>query len=119
MGKKILVIDDDIAILEVIKIILEEKNYDVITVNNGALISSHIQRELPDLILLDIWMSGYDGRDVAIFLKSQKRTQHIPIIIISANNETELIAKDCRADGFLAKPFDIHDLIQIIENTLK
>ena len=108
--KKVLVADDDPAILEVITLILEDAGYDVKTTVNGQ--TEKLAKEyLPDLILLDIWMSGMDGRIICKDLKAQKITKHIPILMISANKDTEKIAKEAGADGFLAKPFDMKDLL--------
>lgn len=118
MNKKILVVDDDLAILEVIKIILEDKGYNVLTNSNGATVHTSIEEHQPDLILLDIWMSGFDGRDISKKLKSHHKTQHIPVIVISAHNDTEKMAKEAGADDFLAKPFDIEDLLTKVESHL-
>ena len=66
---------------------------------------------LPDLLLLDIWMAGVDGRDICIHLKNQRLTKHIPIIMISANQDTKEIAREAGADDFIAKPFDMNNLL--------
>ncbi len=108
--KKILVADDDPAILEVITMMLEDAGYDVKTTIDGQ--TEKMAREyLPDVILLDIWMSGRDGRKICQRLKVQKSTLHIPIIIVSANKDTENIAKESGADDFLAKPFEMDELL--------
>lgn len=113
MRKKILVVDDDLAILEVIRIILDENNYKVLAISDASQVEESITQLKPDLILLDIWMSGFDGRDIIKALRAKEETSKIPILIISANNDTEKIAKESGADGFLAKPFDINDLLSI------
>lgn len=115
MNKNILVVDDDLAILEVIKIILEDKGYNVITISNGSEVEQAIEKQNPHLILLDIWISGFDGRDIAKKLKARSSTKHIPIIVISAHNETAKIAKEAGADNFLAKPFDIENLVSVVQ----
>jgi DNA-binding response OmpR family regulator len=69
----------------------------------------------PDLLLLDIWMSGWNGRDICIFLKSQEVTQHLPIVLVSANRDTEKIARDAGADDFMTKPFNLDELVEKIE----
>ncbi len=112
--KNILVADDDPAILDAVKMILEDENYKVITTVNGET-ARKVYGDLPDLILLDIWMSGMDGRDVCKHLKGQKKTQHIPIVMISANKDTQKIAMDAGADDFLAKPFEIDELLKKVE----
>src|SRR3954447_1815776 len=96
MGNKkatILVGEDDQAIIEVIKIILQDAGYETIGVTEAYSIISHVHERMPSLILLDIWMSGEDGGEIAKKIKSDKKTSHIPIVMISANNETENIAK--------------------------
>lgn len=70
---------------------------------------------LPSLLLLDIWMSGLDGRDICKELKSDDKTKKIPIIMISANKDTKQIALEAGADGFIAKPFEIDTLIETVE----
>ena len=119
MKQKILIAEDDRAIVEVIKIILQEAEYQTLTLEDGKNVVSTVQSEKPDLILLDIWLSGEDGGEIAKKLKNEAETKDIPIIMISANNETEKIAKDAGADGFLKKPFDINDLLRVVEDNLK
>jgi CheY-like chemotaxis protein len=111
--KKILVADDDPSILEAIQLILEDEGYEVVTTVNGETIYQ-MEKEYPDLLLLDIWMSGQDGRDICKFLKSRESTRDIPIIMISANKDTAVIAKESGADGFLAKPFEMNALLDIV-----
>jgi len=64
------------------------------------------------LLLLDIWMAGVDGRDVCKYLKSQQPTKHIPIIMVSANQDTEKIAREAGADDCITKPFDMYKLLE-------
>jgi DNA-binding response OmpR family regulator len=88
--------------------ILEDAGYDVQTTNNGHT-EKCVLAYLPDVILLDIWMSGIDGRNICRDLKSKKKTADIPIIMISANKDTEKIAREAGADGFINKPFEMDD----------
>lgn len=110
--------EDDHAILEVIKIILQDAGYSPIGVMQASKIIKIIEKELPSLIFLDIWMSGADGREIAKKIKNDKNLSHIPIIMISANNETEKIAKSVGADGFLSKPFEMEDLLAMVKKHL-
>lgn len=116
MSKHILVADDDEAIVEAISMVLEDEGYEVSSECEGGKLKQLLN--MPDLILLDIWMSGTDGKEIAIFFKSQESTCHIPIIMVSANRDGEAIAKEVGAEGFIAKPFDIDDLIGEIERVL-
>lgn len=111
--KKILIADDDPAILEVITIMLEDAGYDSKSTVDGQT-EKIVEEYVPDVILLDIWMSGLDGRLICKNLKKQKSTMNIPIIMISANKDTERIAKESGADDFLAKPFEMDDLLTIV-----
>ena len=115
MNKKILVVDDDLAILEALQIVLENAGYDVTTIADAQKVEREILQRNPDLILLDIWMSGQDGREITKHLKSKDDTKKVPIVLISALSNAEGIAKEAGADDFLAKPFDIDDLLAIVK----
>lgn len=119
MKKKILVAEDDRAILEVVRIILEQEGFETVYADKEDVIYKIIKDQKPDLMLLDIWLGGSDGGKIAKNIKSDKQTKHLPIIMISANNETEKIAKESGADGFLLKPFNIEDLLQIVKEHIK
>ena len=113
-----MIADDDPGILDSVSIMLEFEGYDVRTTLNGRTLFD-MEKELPDLLLLDIWMSGMDGRDICQRLKQDEKTRGIPIVMISASKDIERSAIDAGADDFLAKPFDIDDLLGKIEkNTI-
>lgn len=114
MKKKILVAEDDKAIIEVVKIILENDGYEVLTADQGEIVHKTIKEHKPDVILLDIWLYGEDGGQIARHIKTKSATSHIPIILMSANNETEKITKEVGANDFLLKPFNIDDLLYIV-----
>jgi CheY-like chemotaxis protein len=117
--KKIMIADDDPAILDSVGILLEFEGYDVTTTLSGRTVLN-IVNELPDLLLLDIWMSGMDGRDICKTLKQNEKTKGMPIVMISASKDIERSAIAAGADDFLAKPFDMNDLLEKIEkNTLR
>jgi DNA-binding response OmpR family regulator len=120
MSKKytILVADDDPAIVDSIQYMLEDEGYAVETTVDGETVAVMFEHH-PDLLLLDIWMSGQDGRDICKALKAQESTRHIPIIMISANKDTEKIAREAGADDFIGKPFDIDDLLGKVRKLLR
>jgi DNA-binding response OmpR family regulator len=118
MNNTVLVYDDEESILEVIQIILAEKGYNVIVSNSGESVDSDIETYNPGLILLDIWMKGINGYEIAKQLKSSEKTKHLPIILISALNEAETIAEKAGADGFIKKPFDMDFLTDMVKSKI-
>ncbi len=118
--KQILVIDDDIDILEAVEIILKDAGYEVeATTDASKAICLPGSNKLPDLILLDILIAQDDGRKISTQLKSQPKTRHIPICLISALPHQDSILKESQADYFLAKPFDMQDLLHTVRALLK
>jgi DNA-binding response OmpR family regulator len=115
--KKIMIADDDPAIVDAVEIILDFEGYEVSSTVNGATVLD-MKTEFPDLLLLDIWMSGSDGRDICRELKHRLDTRAIPIIMISASRDIERSAYEAGADDFLAKPFEIDDLLGKIKRLL-
>lgn len=111
--KRILLADDDPGILDAVGLLLEFEGYEVASTPNGASLLT-MDNDLPDLVLLDIWMSGIDGRDICRQLKQQPHTQQIPVVLFSASRDIERSAIAAGADGFLAKPFEISDLLSKI-----
>jgi CheY-like chemotaxis protein len=111
---RILVVDDDLAILDSTKLILEYEGYEVCATSDGDAVRT-IQGKLPDIILLDIWLSGTDGAEIARFLKEQEHTSHIPIILFSANRNIEELAQKTGVEDSLVKPFDITELLQKVK----
>jgi len=110
--KKILVADDNSGIVDVMQIVLENEGFEVITTMNGKNILKLCEQK-PDLIFLDVWMSGVDGNVICKQIKANDAFKHIPVIIFSANRHTKEIAIDCGADGFLSKPFELSDLLSL------
>ncbi len=115
---KILVADDDPAIVDAMEMILEMEGYDVNSTVDGGTIYTIDKAFLPDLVLLDIWMSGHDGRDICRYLKANTSTQHIPVIMISASRDIVQSAKEAGADAFLAKPFEVDNLLETVKKHL-
>lgn len=118
-SQKILVVDDDESILDAISLVLEDEGFQVETVTKGNETYEKVEAFKPDLILLDVLMSGNDGRHICKTLKQSPIYSHIPIIMISAHPSARESISECGADAFLAKPFEAEDLIQYVEKHLK
>lgn len=116
--KKILVVDDEIAILTVVKLILSQYNFQVETVSQWEHLPQAIQSFTPDLIILDVTLPGGDGRDVCHQLKSAHETAHIPVILFSADCNSIKSLQGCKPDAVIAKPFDSSELVTTIQKNL-
>lgn len=112
-----MVADDDAGILEATSMFLELKGYRVSQVARGDVFAACLKAQ-PDFLLLDIWMSGTDGREVCRKLKSDVKTKSIPVVLFSAGNDVETSSLAAGADGFLEKPFDIADLLAVVKEHL-
>jgi DNA-binding response OmpR family regulator len=114
MKKKVVVVEDDESISDIIQIILEREGYSTINCRDGnAIFNGSI--EVPDLYLIDRLLSGIDGLEICDFLKSQPSTNDIPIIIMSATPGIENMVKNAGADGFIEKPFSKKHLVQTVK----
>jgi DNA-binding response OmpR family regulator len=114
MTKKILVIDDDEGILEGFQAVFENEGYTVIISRNGNDLKLLSKKDYPDIILLDVLLSGLDGRDLCLRLKEDQNTKQIPIIMMSAAPKMEKSVKKAKADGYLRKPFEIEQMLSLI-----
>lgn len=110
MAKTILLIDDDAGILDVTKIILQDAGYTMLTASSETAMFEQLKKQQPDVILLDILLSGTDGIDICRKLKADPKTKDIPVVIMSADTSIEEKFKEAGADDYLTKPFDIEDL---------
>ena len=115
--KKILVIDDDEAILEVVAYILKDEGYNV-QVSPGGDIIAHLQSYQPDLIILDVLLGSKNGVQICKEVKNNPLTSYIPIIMFSAHASGSKISQECGADAFIEKPFDIEVLTKAVKKTL-
>lgn len=118
---KILVVDDDEAINELIKINLELSGYKVISAFDGSKGYALAKQEMPDLVVLDVMMPEVDGYTVAKRIRENQETKDIPIIMLTALNMLQNKAQgfDIGVDDYLVKPFEIEELKMRIKALLK
>jgi diguanylate cyclase (GGDEF)-like protein len=118
--RKVLLIDDEIALLEVMRTNLEIEGYEVVTEMSGetGLVSAVVDQ--PDVVILDIMMPDVDGWEICNRLRSDPRTRYIPIIMLTALDEPHHIVKgfESGADDCLSKPFDNAELFARIKSVL-
>jgi CheY-like chemotaxis protein len=109
----ILVIEDNEDILMMIEMMLIHQNYRVSKKADGDNVELFIKETRPDVILMDMLLSGVDGTLVCKKIKEDPSTKHIPVIMISALSQGQEKSEEVGADFFLAKPFEMEDLLTI------
>lgn len=110
--RKILVVDDSTLVAEAVKARLEANNYEVQLAYSGEEALELVAREIPDLMILDVYMPGIDGFEVCKRLREKKETQSLPIVMLSSrgNIKEKLAGFRVGADDYLVKEFDLLDL---------
>lgn len=118
--RKILAVDDDQDILDVLRFVLEDSGYEVETLSDGRYLFDAIKSNEPDLILLDIMLGNLDGRELCKDVKSKVETLEIPVILISAShNIADSVNQKGAPNAFISKPFDIDVLLNTIQTHLR
>ncbi len=112
--KTVMVVDDDPGILEALEIVVSEIGYSVVAVGDAKQVLDQAIKHTPQLILLDLLLSGSDGRDITKNLKANQKTSQIPIILMSADARVQEKSTEAGADGYLKKPFDLDMLETLI-----
>jgi DNA-binding response OmpR family regulator len=114
-GKRVLICDDDPAILRVLEVNLEVEGYEVLLAHHGEEAYEH-----PDLIILDIMMPRLDGYGTCAKLKAEETTKDIPIVFLSAKAQQSDIERGQQygVDDYLTKPFDPSELLDVVERLL-
>lgn len=108
---KILIVDDNADVLHVMQLLLGSRGFKVEVTTKGEETFNLVKTFQPSLIFLDVHLAGMDGREISRLLKTTDETKFIPIILFSANIIKDSTMADSLADEFVAKPFDIHDLL--------
>lgn len=119
MSKKILIVDDDKDILEPLSLLLQDVGFVTDVTSKGQQTFIKVAQFKPDLILLDVLMSGSDGRVICKTLKSDPDTKDITVVLMSAHPGAEKDCRICAADGFIAKPFETDEMIGMVKKLLK
>ena len=115
---KVLVVDDDKDILTVVKILLTMHGFNVEAISRWEEVFDKTENYKPDIILLDVALGGKDGRLLCKQIKTEAKTSHIPVILFSANHGIVETFTDYLADDFIAKPFEIVNLINKLQTYL-
>jgi CheY-like chemotaxis protein len=119
MATKILFVDDEADLLKVLSLRLKKMGYEVFEAMDGYGVLELARQKTPDLIVLDVFLPGMNGDEVAKLLKKDEKLKHIPIILISADVKAlEERARKSGCDGYLPKPFESRELIATMNSIL-
>jgi len=115
---KVLVIDDDVNICELIRLYFEKEGYEVITVHNGIKAIDSFSKFAPNIVILDIMLPGADGWQVC---REIRKISNIPIIMLTAKGETfdKVLGLELGADDYMVKPFDAKELVARVKAVLR
>jgi len=116
---RIHILEDDQEIRNVIEILLKEEGFELQLSSSFSELKKNIQDAMPDLFLLDVMLPDGNGAEICKDLKTDIFTKHIPIIVMSAQNNSEEKAIDAFADDYISKPFDINDVLDRIKKQVK
>lgn len=117
MSKKILIVDENELMIEVMTYILINHGYDVVSSTNGSDVFKNIKASHPDLVILDDLLPGINAAEICQLIKLNKTTQNLPVIMCSGDEDSieQSLKQSGAPDDVLIKPFDIHNLIEKIE----
>lgn len=118
MPGRVLVVDDDTALAEMIGIVLDSEGYDPTFCSDGALAVAKFRDEEPDLVLLDVMLPGMDGIEICEAIRSESG---VPIIMLTAKSDTTDVVRglEAGADDYIVKPFDPKELVARIKTRLR
>ena len=120
LAKRILVVEDDLAALELIEYALQIEGYETLSAINGEEGISQAREHTPDLIVLDVMLPGLDGFEVCRRLKAWRETTHLPILMLSAKAQgTDVeVGRQAGAEAYLTKPIEPSVLVEKIRSLM-
>ena len=118
--KKILVVDDDPYILMSLEFLMKKNGYDVMVARNGTEALDIVEKQLPDLVLLDIMMPDVDGYEICKHIKGSKKSKEAKVVFMSAKSKEADIKKgyDLGASLYITKPFSTREMMKQIKELI-
>lgn len=119
--KRLVYIEDEQEMIDLVRLILSRRGYEVIGANGGRDGLNLVRKHLPHLVLLDLMMPDMDGWDVYQQMKAQESTRNIPVIIVTAKAQSidkVLGLHIAKVEDYIAKPFSPHELVESVEKVL-
>jgi DNA-binding response OmpR family regulator len=120
--KKIVYVEDELEMIDLVKLILSRKGYEVIGAAGGREGLDIIRDVIPDLVLLDLMMPDIEGWDVYQQIRADENTKHIPVIVVTAkaqNIDKVLGLHIAKVNDYISKPFSPQDLVASVERILE
>jgi two-component system alkaline phosphatase synthesis response regulator PhoP len=119
--QKILVVEDDIDLIKLLKYNLEKEGFKVASASDGSLALAEVRREIPDMIILDLMLPGLSGLEVCRQLRRNESLTRIPVLIISAKGEEadRVVGLELGADDYVTKPFSMREVIARVRALLR
>ena len=120
-SKRLVYIEDEEEMIDLVRLILSRRGYEVMGANGGREGLDLVRRELPDLVLLDLMMPDMDGWDVYQQMKSEERTRDIPVIVVTAKAQSidkVLGLHIAKVEDYISKPFSPQELLDSVEKVL-
>jgi two-component system phosphate regulon response regulator PhoB len=118
MIKRIHVLEDDTDIRYIIEFLLKDEGYELQLSSSFTELKAKLKDSVPDLFILDVMLPDGDGAEICADLKSDLFTQHIPIIVMSANDQNKDKSIEAGADDYIKKPFDIDYIVARIDKLI-
>jgi len=118
MIKRIHVLEDDEDIRYIIEFLLKDEGYELQLSSSFTELKSKLKDSVPDLFILDVMLPDGDGSEICSDLKGDIFTKHIPIIVMSANDQNKQKSLDAGADDYISKPFDIDYIVRRIDKLI-
>jgi DNA-binding response OmpR family regulator len=112
--KRILIIEDEQDIVDIATLILEDEGYEVSSLSEFGDFRAQVRDSQADLVLLDLNLQGYHGGDICKYIKTNDHLKDTSVILMSANRDIATIKDEAGADGYITKPFDLSDFINIV-----
>jgi DNA-binding response OmpR family regulator len=115
MSKKILIVDDNEFVVEIMTYILNSHGYEVIALYDGDEVIDHIKKDHPDLVILDMMLPGADGRLICKEIKSNTETKNLPVIMCTGSESSKISMNQAGSpDDVLSKPFNVDSLVDMV-----
>ncbi|MEO5684895.1 MAG: response regulator [Chitinophagaceae bacterium] len=116
---KVLVVDDDADLLEMITMMLTANNMNIQSLSGGTSLFQMLSAQRPDLLLMDIFLGDSDGRQLCKQMKNSGQYSDVPVLLYSAGEISTASIKESEADHFFRKPFEMHQLVNVIRESVK